>query len=58
MEKLHKYNSFNTNTPLSESYKNEACLSLYSLVRNIYEGRLQSSWSHFITPNLNFVEVR
>jgi len=24
----------------------------------IHEGRLQSSWTHFITPNWNFVEVR
>jgi hypothetical protein len=23
-----------------------------------YEGRLQSSWAHLITPNQNFVEVR
>jgi len=25
---------------------------------HIYEGRLQSSWTHFITPGRNFVEVR
>jgi hypothetical protein len=24
----------------------------------IYEGRLQSSWTHLITPSRNFVEVR
>jgi hypothetical protein len=24
MDKVHKYNSFNTNTPLSESYRNES----------------------------------
>jgi len=23
-----------------------------------YEGRLQSSWTHLITPSRNFVEVR
>jgi hypothetical protein len=24
----------------------------------MYEGRLQSSWTHIITPSRNFVEVR
>jgi hypothetical protein len=24
----------------------------------MYEGRLQSSWTHLITPSRNFVEVR
>jgi hypothetical protein len=26
--------------------------------RSMYEGRLQSSWTHLITPSRNFVEVR
>jgi hypothetical protein len=28
------------------------------LIYIIYEGRLQSSWTHLITPSRNFVEVR
>jgi hypothetical protein len=28
------------------------------LISSKYEGRLQSSWTHLITPSQNFVEVR
>jgi hypothetical protein len=31
---------------------------LYTNNQLLYEGRLQSSWTHLITPSLNFVEVQ
>jgi hypothetical protein len=35
------------------------CVKFHDLSRHYpqYEGRLQSSWTHFITPSRNFVEV-
>jgi hypothetical protein len=52
-----RYELFFPYAALSTHYIDEHQCKNYTFVY-IYEGRLQSSWTHLITPSRNFVEVR
>jgi hypothetical protein len=41
-----------------EPWGSVVCQSRVRPIDQMYEGRLQSSRTHFITPSRNFVEVR
>jgi len=40
MDKVQKYNSFNTNTPSSESYRNHTCIVFDKCGKKVKSGEL------------------
>jgi hypothetical protein len=47
------------NNAAADVFSSTSCYTSLSLLFfHFYVGRLQSSWTHLITPSRNFVEVR